>query len=74
MDNAMTSDDMKACRFVLNLEKKKKKRNKNTALARIRTQNLRQKEKNFCIAPFIADALSSRPRRQLLPVGTNQAL
>ena len=46
MDNAMTSDDMKACRFVLNLEKKKK-RNKNTALARIRTQNLRQKEMYF---------------------------
>ena len=47
MDNAMTSDDMKACRFVLNLEKKKKKINKNTALARIRTQNLRQKKMKF---------------------------
>ena len=70
----MTSDDMKACRFVLNLEKKKKKINKNTALARIRTQNLRQKEKEFLLCPFVADALSSRPRRQLLPVGTNQAL
>ena len=51
MDNAMTSDDMKACRFVLNLEKKKKKINKNTALARIRTQNLRQKEKEFLHCP-----------------------
>ena len=28
MDNAMTSDDMKACRFVLNLEKKRRKETK----------------------------------------------
>ena len=28
MDNAMTSDDMKACQFVLNLEKKRRKETK----------------------------------------------
>ena len=64
----MTSDDMKACRFVLNLEKKRRKETKTLPQPGFEPRTLGKRRWKFCIAPLIADALSSRPRRKLIQV------